>query len=51
MTFTFEWYHPEVTEGSEEHRKLEEKYWAMGEEVVEKTIEATRDMKKAGKLE
>ncbi|KAJ9219298.1 hypothetical protein DTO271D3_2375 [Paecilomyces variotii] len=50
LTFTFHWPHPDVAEGSEEAKKLEEKYWAMSRQVVPHTIETARKMKAEGRL-
>ncbi|GAD94272.1 conserved hypothetical protein [Paecilomyces variotii No. 5] len=50
LTFTFRWPHPDVAEGSEETKKLEDKYWAMCRHVVPHTIEVARKMKAEGRL-
>lgn len=50
MTFTFEWHHPDVAEGSEEHRQLEQKYWNMASAVVPHTIDVTRQMVRDGEI-
>lgn len=50
LTFVFHWPHPDVEEGSEEAKKLEEKYWAMSRGVVPHTIDVARKMKVEGRL-
>ena len=50
MTFTFEWHHPDVTEESEEHHKLEAKYWNMASTVVPHTIDMMRQLVRNGEL-
>jgi hypothetical protein len=50
LTFTFEWHNPEVDAGSEEARKLEEKYTGAASSVVPHTVEVARKMKVEGRL-
>ncbi|KAH8703813.1 hypothetical protein BGW36DRAFT_92450 [Talaromyces proteolyticus] len=50
MVSTYEWHHPEVEEGSEEHKKLTEYYWHMSNETVKHTVAVAKKMKAEGKL-
>lgn len=50
LTFTFEFPHPDVAEGSREARTLEEKYRAMSRQVVPHTVDVARRMKGEGRL-
>lgn len=51
MTYTFEWRHPEVEEGSEEHRRLAEQRVQEAQMAVHKSIESMRRMAAAGELD
>lgn len=51
MTYAFEWRRPEVTEGSEEHKKLEKEYREGAKMAVHSSIEAMRKMAAAGELD
>lgn len=50
LTFTFEWPHPELEEGSEQAKELAASRTAMGRGVVPHTIEVAREMKASGRL-
>lgn len=51
MTYTFEWRHPDVKEGSEEHMKLVQSHTEGAKMAVHKSIEAMRKMADAGELD
>ena len=51
MTYTFEWRHPDVTEGSEEHKKLTKDAIQMAKMAVHSSIEAMRKMAEKGELD
>lgn len=50
MTYTFNWIYEDVTEGSEEHKKLELQHRNGAKMAVHKSIEALRRMAAAGEL-
>jgi hypothetical protein len=50
LTFTFEWEHKEIEEGSEEAVKKQNQYQQAAPRVVAGTISAIRQMVKDGKL-
>ena len=50
MTYTFNWIYDDVTEGSEEHKKLELQHRNGAKMAVHKSIEALRRMGAAGEL-
>ncbi|EED16783.1 conserved hypothetical protein [Talaromyces stipitatus ATCC 10500] len=50
MVSTYEWHHPEVEDGSEEHKKLMDLYWRLSSETVKHTVAVARQMKSEGKL-
>lgn len=50
MVSTYEWHHPEVEEGSDEHKKLTEYYWQMSSETVKHTVDIAKQMSREGKL-
>jgi hypothetical protein len=50
MTYTFDWAYDNVTEGSEEHKKLETQHRNGAKMAVHKSIEALRRMGAAGEL-
>jgi len=50
MTYTFEWRHPDVEKGSDEHKKLVKSYTESAKMAVHKSIEAMRKMAEAGEL-
>jgi len=51
MTYTFEWRHPEVEEGSEEVSKLRKQYTEGAKTAVHSSIVAMRRMAQAGELD
>jgi hypothetical protein len=51
MTYTFEWRHEGVAEGSEEHKKLEKQNIEGAKGAVHSSIEAMRKMAAAGELD
>ena len=51
MTYTFEWRYPNVTEGSEEHQKLQKSTVDGAKMAVHSSIEAMRKMAAAGELD
>ncbi|KAK5707995.1 hypothetical protein LTR97_000535 [Elasticomyces elasticus] len=51
MTYTFEWRHPDVAEGSEEHKRLAEQYRKQAQGAVHNSIEAMRKMAINGELD
>ena len=51
MTYTFEFRRPDITEGSEEHKKLAREYVESSQMAVHKSIEALRKMGAAGELD
>ena len=51
MTYAFEWRRPDVSEGSEEHKKLEQEYREGAKKAVHSSIEAMRKMAAAGELD
>lgn len=51
MTYTFEWRHDDVKEGSEEHKKLQKEKIDGAKVAVSKSIEAMRRMAAAGELD
>lgn len=51
MTYTFEWRHEDVAEGSEEHKKLAEQHSKGAAMAVHKSIEAMRQMAARGELD
>lgn len=50
MVSTYEWNHPEVEEGSDEHKKLTEYYWQMSSETVKHTVAIAKQMSREGKI-
>lgn len=50
MTYTFNWIHDDVAEGSDEHKKLEQQYRNAAKNAVHKSIEALHRMAAAGEL-
>jgi len=50
MTYTFEWRHPDVQEGSDEHKKFVKQYVAQAQMAVHNSIESMRKMAAAGEL-
>ena len=51
MTYTFEWRMDNVTEGSDEHKKLADDYRKAAQGAVHSSIEALRRMAQAGELD
>lgn len=51
MTYTFEWRHDDVREGSEQHKKLVTQHTEGAKMAVHSSIEAMRRMAKAGELD
>ena len=50
MVSTYEWHHPEVKEGSDEHKKLTDYYWKMSSETVKHTVAIAKQMRKEGEI-
>jgi hypothetical protein len=50
LTFTYEWEHPDVVEGSPEHLQKAKAYQAMVPGLIEGTLEAMRKIVEAGEL-
>ena len=50
LTFTFEWEHAEIKEGSEEAVKKQKQYQETAPKGVAGTVNAIRQMAKDGKL-
>jgi len=51
MTYAFEWRHPEVEEGSDEHKNLVQQYRKQAQGAVHSSIEAMRKMAANGELD
>ncbi|KAH9906302.1 DUF1857-domain-containing protein [Xylariomycetidae sp. FL2044] len=51
MTYVFEWRRPEVEEGSEEAKALEESNWKMAKMAVEGSIDTIRRLVKEGEIQ
>lgn len=52
MTYTFEWFHPEVeAKNTEKVNELRKKYSKMAEMAVEKSIESIRRMVVEGSIQ
>lgn len=51
MTYTFEWRHEGVVEGSEEHKKLDQQHREGAKMAVHSSIEAMRKMAANGELD
>jgi len=51
MTYTFEWRHEDIEEGSEEHKKLQKTHTEGAKMAVSKSLEAMRKMAAAGELD
>ncbi|KAF4984570.1 hypothetical protein FZEAL_246 [Fusarium zealandicum] len=50
LTYAFEWRYPDVVEGSEEAKRLEDKNWNMSKVAVEGSINTIRRLVEEGKL-
>ncbi|KAI1251561.1 hypothetical protein MGN70_006129 [Eutypa lata] len=51
MTYSFEWRHPDVEEGSAEATGLEESHWKMAKMAVEGSIDTIRRFVKEGEIQ
>ncbi|KAL7620451.1 hypothetical protein AAE478_009446 [Parahypoxylon ruwenzoriense] len=51
MTYAFEWRHPDVREGSEEAKVLEEKSWKIAKLAVESSIDTIRRLVSNGEIQ
>lgn len=51
MTYAFEWRYPDVSEGSEEAKTLEEKSWKTAKMAVHGTIDTVRRLVKDGEIQ
>ncbi|KAH7009872.1 hypothetical protein EDB80DRAFT_892003 [Ilyonectria destructans] len=50
MTYSFGWRHPDIAEGSEEAKKIEENYWKMSKIAVEGSINTIRRLVTEGEI-
>ncbi|KAK7402751.1 hypothetical protein QQX98_011508 [Neonectria punicea] len=50
LTYSFEWRHPEVAEGSEQAQKLEKNHWKVAKMAVEKSILTFRRLVTDGEI-
>ncbi|GAM39880.1 hypothetical protein TCE0_034r11785 [Talaromyces pinophilus] len=50
MVSTYEWHHPYVEEGSDEHEMLTDYYWKMSSETVKHTVDIAKQLSREGKI-
>jgi predicted SnoaL-like aldol condensation-catalyzing enzyme len=50
MVSTYEWHHPDVEEGSDEHEMLTDYYWKMSSETVKHTVDIAKQLSREGKI-